>query len=1169
MKNRRLSKPIEKMLPHYDVVVIGSGYGGSITASRLSRAGKKVCLLERGKEYLTGEFPDTQTEAASAMQFNLNNKRIGSQSALYDFWIDDDINVFKGCGLGGTSLVNANVSIRPEKWVLKEKVFPKILQDESENPQSDLEEGYRLAYQMLKPNPYPDTFPKLDKLEAHRKSAKAMNQPFYKTDINVNFDIDGENHVGVEQKPCNLCGDCVSGCNVGAKNTTMMNYLPDAVNFGADIFVECSVSHLEKNGEQWIVHFELLGAQRTKFDAPEMYVTADTVVLSAGTLGSTEIMLRSRDKGLEVSNKLGFHFSGNGDVLGFGYNTNEKINGIGRGQHLDKDNPVGPCITSVIDLRKTENKEEGMILEEGSAPSPMAKIFPEFMITMASLAGKDENKEGFVSEVIEKKRELESVVRGAYKGATQNTQTYLIMTHDKSAGVLTLKDNRLQISWSGVGNEEIFKKASDHIGEATKALNGTSVPNPTWTKLFNKDLVTVHPLGGCIMGEDTREGVVNHKGQVFCTKAEEDAVYENLYIADGSIVPRSLGANPLLTISALSERICKIMAREKGWEINYDLPSKAPILKELEEMPIGIQFTETMKGFINEKTAEEPKCKSEEEFEREYNFGKSKNQEFKITLTVICEDLEKMLHNKEHLSRMVGTVEAPSLSADPLLISEGSFQLFVEYEGEMETKRMVYKAKLFNPSGESYNFEGYKTIRGDKGFDMWSDTTTLYTTIYADIESVKEELLDKDKDYIKSQGIIHVHLTDFIKQMTTMKALHADTNTEKLKALYSFGKYFAGNLYDTYGGVFARDSPFNPSAPPRKKRPLRAPEPQIYPVTTSDGVALRLTRYDGRNKEVLEMGVNKGSVMLAHGFSVSGLIFEIDTPDTNLVEYLCAHGYDVWVMEYRTSIALPSAKDQATADDIALKDFPACVDKVLEVTGEKDIQLFTHCVGAVTGVMAMLAGLKGVRSMVCFQVATDIIGGEQIKLKAAAHVPTLLKKFGVKTMTAYTDSNSGWLDKALNTAVKAYSSVLGSDTNDPIANRVTFMFSTLYEKENIDEKTFDSFHEMFGVTNLTTYEQLTLMSREKELRNAEGEDVYLPHAKDRLNIPMCFVHGEKNEVFVPEATERTYNRLKALNPEQHYERHVIEGYGHQDCVIGKNADRDVWHFVVEFLDKNN
>ncbi len=813
MKNRRLSKPIENILPHYDVIVIGSGYGGSIAASRLSRAGKKVCLLERGKEYLTGEFPDTQLEATEHMQFNLNDKRIGSESALYDFWIDDDINVFKGCGLGGTSLVNANVCIRPEKWVFKEEVFPKILRAESENIHSDLEEGYRLAYQMLKPNAYPENFPALKKMEAHKLSAQKMDKPFYKTDISVNFDIDGENHVGIHQKPCNLCGDCVSGCNVGAKNTMMMNYLPDAVNFGTDIFVECAVSHVEKNGLQWIVHFKLLGAQKQKLHDPQMYVSADTVVLAAGTLGSTEIMLKSRDKGLEVSNKLGYHFSGNSDYVGFGYNTEHEINGIGKGKESDKENPVGPTITSIIDLRNTKHKEDGMILQEASIPSLLSKVFPEFMLTTGNLATKkaieanrkvqkekDENQkeQEFENEIQAKKRELESVTKGAYAGATKNTQTYLLMTHDKSAGVLTLKDDRLRISWQGIGNEDSYERANNYIKDATDALGGNSVPNPTWTQIFNQDLVTIHPSGGCIMGEDTREGVVNHKGQVYCTSAGENEVYENLYIADGSILPRSLGANPMLTISALSERICKIMAREKGWEIDYNLPSKPSVFREMEEKPVGIQFSETMQGFINTKTAEEKSCDTIDDFEREYELGKAKNQAFKITLNVVCEDLQKMFYDEEHISKMTGVIEAPSLSDEPLLISEGSFQLFIEKEeideSKMRTKRIIYKAHLFNPNGESYNFEGYKILEGNKFLDKWNDTSTLYTTIYADVKSAPNKYLDENRDYIKAQGVLEVKVTDFIKQIATFKALHTDTQSDKYKAFYNFGKYFLGNL---------------------------------------------------------------------------------------------------------------------------------------------------------------------------------------------------------------------------------------------------------------------------------------------------------------------------------------------------------------------------------------
>src|SRR5687767_15347425 len=106
----RLSSSIADIKDHYAVVVVGSGYGGSIAASRFARAGQKVCLLERGREIQPGEYPRTLPEAAREMQTNLPGAE-GSRTGLYDFHVHDDINVFVGCGLGGTSLVNANVAL--------------------------------------------------------------------------------------------------------------------------------------------------------------------------------------------------------------------------------------------------------------------------------------------------------------------------------------------------------------------------------------------------------------------------------------------------------------------------------------------------------------------------------------------------------------------------------------------------------------------------------------------------------------------------------------------------------------------------------------------------------------------------------------------------------------------------------------------------------------------------------------------------------------------------------------------------------------------------------------------------------------------------------------------------------------------------------------------------
>src|SRR5690349_7254419 len=98
----RLSSPIESLKSHYTVVVIGSGYGGGIAASRLARAGQQVCLLERGREIIPGEYPNTEVEALEELQFNTPDGQIGSRLGMFDFHVNDSMNAVVGCGLGGT-----------------------------------------------------------------------------------------------------------------------------------------------------------------------------------------------------------------------------------------------------------------------------------------------------------------------------------------------------------------------------------------------------------------------------------------------------------------------------------------------------------------------------------------------------------------------------------------------------------------------------------------------------------------------------------------------------------------------------------------------------------------------------------------------------------------------------------------------------------------------------------------------------------------------------------------------------------------------------------------------------------------------------------------------------------------------------------------------------------
>ncbi|MEP6741736.1 MAG: GMC oxidoreductase [bacterium] len=799
----RLSSPLEHLKSHYKIVIVGSGYGGGITASRMARAGQEVCILERGKEFQPGDFdaehqlikpgeyPDTEAEALREVQVDLPKLHTGPRTGLYDMRVNDDISVFVGCGLGGTSLLNANVALPADPRVFKLPEWPA----EFRNDPNILNAGYSHARDMLKPAPYPDEtrpqeFPPLAKLNALKKSADYIQEPFYRPPINVNFDtlLDNVNHVGVEQHPCVGCGDCMTGCNYRAKNTVIMNYLPDAKNHGAEIFTQVSVRYLSRRDDRWLVHYQLLNTGRDKFDAPTMFVTADIVVLAAGSLGSTEILLRSKKNGgLPLSNQVGEHFTGNGDFLAFAYNCDEEINGIGFGHRPPVDNgvereKVGPCITGIIDLRYKEPVEDGYVIEEGSIAGAFAGLLPGLLSTASALLGKDTDS-GIRDTIKERARELESLVRGAYHGAVHNTQTFLTMAHDDDKGQLRLEDDRLRIVWPNVGKQPIFRKVADKQQQATAALGGTYLKNPVTNKITGEDLVTVHPLGGCVMADGAETGVVNHKGQVFSGSQGTEA-YKSLYVSDGSVIPRPLGVNPLFTISAVAERCAALMAEDHGFSFKYDLPSEPRI--EVAPPKLGVRFSESMSGYFSTSVTDD----GADAYKRGSVQGRADGSPFQFILTIISDDLERTIADVNYVSPMLGSVLAPALSTQALTVTEGQFNYFLLDRERVETKRMQYKMKISSVEGKTFFFYGFKVIHDDPGIDSWSDTTTLYITLHEG---------DDDQGRVLGKGILRIPIASFMRQLTTMQVTNAKGLTERWQAMLKFGRFFGGQLVDTYG----------------------------------------------------------------------------------------------------------------------------------------------------------------------------------------------------------------------------------------------------------------------------------------------------------------------------------------------------------------------------------
>jgi cholesterol oxidase len=301
--------------------------------------------------------------------------------------------------------------------------------------------------------------------------------------------------------------------------------------------------------------------------------------------------------------------------------------------------------------------------------------------------------------------------------------------------------------------------------------------------LTGEDLVTVHPLGGCIMADTAEKGVVNHKGQVFSGPNGSD-VYEGLYISDGSVIPRPLGVNPLLTISAIAERSAALMAQDRGLTINYDLPSQPP--SEPASLKVGVRFSESMSGYFSTSVTDN----SEDAYQRGNANGQAEGSPFQFILTIISDDLEHTISDVNYVSRMIGTVTAPALSAKPLTITNGEFNYFLIDRDRVETKRMQYKMRLTSEENRVFFFSGFKLIHDDPHVDSWSDTTTLYITVY-DGQNEQGKIIGK--------GILRIPVTAFMRQVTTMQITNCNNLIDRWNSMIKFAKFFGGQLVDTYG----------------------------------------------------------------------------------------------------------------------------------------------------------------------------------------------------------------------------------------------------------------------------------------------------------------------------------------------------------------------------------
>jgi len=543
-----LACPWEQRRPRYDFIVVGSGYGGAITAARLATAKlhqtPSICILERGREWPIGTFPDTLPDVLQAARSDLN------PLGLFELLNYQDISVVKGSGLGGTSLINANVAMMPDREVFERLAWPGSLTLDALWP------FFERAQQVLGVTPHPRAL-SLKKVQALERRARQLGMAVSAPDIAVNFTVDGQNPYGVNQRPCTDCGDCVTGCNVGAKNTLYMNYLPMARNAGAEIFTQAKVQWIEKApAGGWRIHglhYDLSG------ESQAFTLHGGQIILAAGAINSTEILMRSETHGLPLSPALGTCFSANGDFF-LAYNGNYENQVLGSGTRTNNPGAAhspGPTIAGVVRYNGSLPLNRRFAVEDFAFPSAYVEAAKALF---GALQGQDTITGAENARRLRILHDLDPTSPFNPDGALNHSLLYLVTGMDDASGTMIFEmpwfdsDGRGKLVWNDAGRRIASARIREELRRHARASGAGFLTNPAW-RVFNLGhLVSVHPLGGCPMGDDYMGGAADQYGRVF---ARDGSVHEGLFVADGALVPEALSANPLLTISALAEYIAE------------------------------------------------------------------------------------------------------------------------------------------------------------------------------------------------------------------------------------------------------------------------------------------------------------------------------------------------------------------------------------------------------------------------------------------------------------------------------------------------------------------------------------------------------------------------------------------------------------------------------------
>lgn len=515
---------MKEHIEEYDYVIIGSGFGGAVSALRLSEKGYKVLVIEKGKWFKKEDFPESNWNLKKWLWLPL----FGFYG-IFKMTVFKDVNVLSGTGVGGGSLVYANTLPRPHKAFFSRGNWAGLA-----DWQIELEPHYTEAERMLGAAKNPKLF---DADYALLAVAKAFNKEkgFQPTNVSVFFGepekevpdpfFDGE---GPDREGCRFCGGCMTGCRYNAKNTLDKNYLYLAQKKGATIIAERLVKTVKPAGKEdgsdgyLITHQSMTSRRKNK-----QTIKTKGVVFSGGVLGTVRLLLDMKKKNFlpNLSPVIGDHIRTNNENLA-----------LIVAKKSDKDYSKGIAIGSIFPPNE-DGHIEPVRYREGSGFWKIA------MLPMIS----DKKAVVRIPKLLAKVIFQPWIMARSFFAKDFAKQTVILLFMQHLDSTLKLKRGRFRLK-SSISTGE---KATPFIDEAEKLAKKTAEIIDGWPFMMNLDMLTgapstAHILGGSVIGGNPEKGVIDTRQKVFG--------YKNMLVCDGSAISANPGVNPSLTITAMSER---------------------------------------------------------------------------------------------------------------------------------------------------------------------------------------------------------------------------------------------------------------------------------------------------------------------------------------------------------------------------------------------------------------------------------------------------------------------------------------------------------------------------------------------------------------------------------------------------------------------------------------